>query len=92
MTDGKIHNFKITIPMGLSECIISLKKDVVIEADGTFIIGEIDSDGKLKWNSIKGRFDSPTTLAGTYSSTWLCGDQLSFSFSESTWSAEWKRP
>ena len=89
-TDGRIRDFRIVIPMGVDKCTITLEKEIDVETDGTFIIGEIDSEGLLEGNSISGEFDSADTVIGAYSKTWLCGSQFSFSSAEGSWSAEWK--
>lgn len=87
---GKILNFSMEIPLGANRCTISLDEEIVIESDGSFIIGSVNSDGMLEANSISGKFDSETSMTGTYSKTWLCGNQISTSTAEGTWGAEWK--
>jgi hypothetical protein len=78
--------------MTFDDCIFALNEDkyITIDADGTFIIGGIDTVGSLTMNSIRGKFDSSTTITGAYSSGWLCGTRLSLSSVEGSWSAEWK--
>ena len=88
--DNKIRNFSIEIPLGVDLCTVTPNDEIVVEPDGSFIIGNIDAEGRLETNSIKGNFDTPTSMTGAYSSSWFCGGTASGSSEEGTWSAIWQ--
>lgn len=90
MADGNIRDFEIDIHLpGAGTCTITLK-EIAVEADGAFLVGELDSDGTLKKNGIRGKFNAPTTLTGAYSKLLFCENTISMFSQEGTWSAEWK--
>lgn len=90
--DGNIINFKISIPIGADRCTISIDEEIVVGSDGTFLLGGLREDGTLSGNSISGKFDSTTTMTGTYSDAWLCGNMISTSSAEGTWDAKLQEP
>jgi len=96
--DGNINGFKMDIKIPNAACTVTSDK-VIIEADGTFVLifGEPISEGE---NTIQGKFESNTTVTGSYSKQIYCVDLdsgkgvygiLSDNV-DRTWSAEWKRP
>ena len=96
-SDGEIHNWTITFG-GPPSCFSALEEDIVIQPDGTFIVGGLKEDGFLLENSAKGQFDSPTTVTGTSSSVVRCGEIAMASLDknhqpqEEDWHAEWQMP
>lgn len=90
-TDRKIHNLTIVIPFGGDKCQLKANEDAEIEKNGTFLVGERDTDGSLMINSVSGEFTSPTTLIGKKPKGFSCGGWVTFSSSDS-WSAIWQAP
>jgi hypothetical protein len=96
-TDGNIRDFKITFPFGPSQkdCTLQMQDTIIVEADGTFVrtaSGTPPAPGaKIEEAYFKGKFESATTLTGTYA-FYSCGGVLMFTPTEGTWNAEWKQP
>ncbi len=92
--DGNIRDFDITVPFGALDgtCTITLN-EIPVEADGTFAYErQVTGNNSLTFvQSISGKFDSPTTLTGTYTVE-VCEDNISITFGQDvpTWSATWQ--
>jgi hypothetical protein len=88
--DNKVQNFSLQIPLGANRCTLTPDGEIVIEPDGSFIIGSMDSEGELEINGIRGKFDTPTSITGAYSSALFCGNTAFASSAEGSWSASWR--
>lgn len=87
---GKIRNFEMSLSWGLKGCSIHQTEDLAIDSSGVFLIGKADAAGKLDGNSIRGSFDSSTTIKGAYAATWFCENQVFSSSREGEWKAGWQ--
>jgi len=93
--DGKIQNFNILVG---GNCDTTVNLDISIGDNHQFIIGEVDAESKPVDNGIIGTFDTPTTVIGTFDSSWECplsGGAVNVSFYPELltyWTAEWQAP
>lgn len=95
--DGHVHNFSIDIRMSSGNtCSLTPEGAVAIGEDGKFTFSDTTESisGKtVATNLVSGRFDSDTTLTGTYGSTMiLCGDETTMFLKEREWRANWSSP
>lgn len=69
-TDGKIHGFRFVFSLGDDSCTVEAG-EIVIKADRTFsfTFGELSFENA---NTIRGRFETPTSVVGTISRTIEC--------------------
>lgn len=89
--DGEIHN----LILEHNDCEWAFREDFTINADGSFLVGDVDTDGRLEHNSLNGEFDTFTTVAGEISLIWRCGTSSSYTeffLGFRDWSAEWISP
>jgi len=93
--EGKIRNFNILVG---GDCDVTANKVIPIGDNHEFIIGEVDAEGKPTNNGIVGTFDTPTTVSGSFDSSWECplssgGVNISFYPEQAAfWTAEWQAP
>jgi hypothetical protein len=93
--DGKIRNFNILVG---GDCDTTVNIGIPIGDNHQFILGEVDAEGKLTNNGIIGTFDTPTTVSGSFDSSWECplsGGGVNISFYPqqlAVWTAEWQAP
>jgi hypothetical protein len=96
-SDGHVRNFSIDIRMSSGNtCSLTSEGEVVIGKDGTFAFNDTTESisGKtVATNLVSGRFDSDTTLIGSYGSTMiLCNKETTMFIKEKEWSANWSEP
>lgn len=69
-TDGKIHGFRFVYSLGDDSCTIEAG-EIVVKADRTFSF-TFGESGFEDANTIRGRFETPTSVVGTTSHTIEC--------------------
>jgi hypothetical protein len=87
--DGKLTYFKIEID---SECVVEYQGKINLHRD-TLELGEIDPQGVPLNDGIIGKFNTPTTVTGSFANPYNCGKwEYGFPEGGTTWSAQWKSP
>ncbi len=90
VADGVIKDFRMTAPYPPTTCNI-VAKEIPIEKGGTFLYAVSPFEGGAFKNRVQGKFDSTTTVAGTFL-VQHCGSSVISGAKESVWNATWKGP